>query len=244
MTVDVDVKVQQKLLDLAEVDAELLRIRHRRTNLPEDKEIERLKKECQSRKDAAVAAEIALDDLDRDIKRLEREVEQVRKREQRDSELMQSGSVGSKQLSELQHELGTLGRRRSLLEDELLEVMEEREAAEENYKHAGARLSHAEQELEAAAGKKNEASADLDVAENRCVAARETLVGLFPEAFFSLYESERRARGVGAGRLQGSRCGACRIELDRGEMERIKAAPPERVVQCPECGAILVRAAK
>lgn len=241
---DVDVKVQQRLLDLADVDAELLRIRHRRSTLPEDKEIERLNKERQSRKDEAVATEIALDDLDRDIKRLEREIDQVRQRETRDSQLMQSGSVAAKQLSELQHELGTLARRRSLLEDELLEVMEQREAAEENHKHAGARLSHAEQELEAAGLKRNDATADLDVAERRCNETRETLAGLFPEEFLALYESERRAHSVGAGRLQGSRCGACRIELDRGEMERIKATPAQRVIQCPECGAILVRTAK
>ncbi|AEF39695.1 zinc ribbon domain-containing protein [Hoyosella subflava] len=241
---DVDVKVQQKLLDLADVDAELLRIRHRRINLPEDKEIERLKKERQARKDDAVAAEIALDDLDRDIKRLEREVDQVGQREKRDNALMQSGTVAAKQLSELQHELGTLGRRRSLLEDELLDIMEQREAAEENYKHAGARLSHAEEELDAAGSKRGDATADLDVAEKRCDTDREKLTQLFPEELLSLYENERRSHSVGAGRLQGSRCGACRIELDRGELERIKATPPERVVQCPECGAILVRAGR
>ena len=41
--------------------------------------------------------------------------------------------------------------------------------------------------------------------------------------------------------LQGRRCGACRIEIDRGEMQRIAAAPADDVLRCPECGAILLR---
>ena len=51
----------------------------------------------------------------------------------------------------------------------------------------------------------------------------------------SLYER------VGAGALQGRRCGACRIEIDRGELSRIAAAPEDDVLRCPECGAILLR---
>jgi uncharacterized protein len=46
---------------------------------------------------------------------------------------------------------------------------------------------------------------------------------------------------VGAGVLQGRRCGACRIEIDRGESARIAAAAEDDVVRCPECGAILLR---
>ncbi len=45
----------------------------------------------------------------------------------------------------------------------------------------------------------------------------------------------------GAGLLQGRRCGACRIEIDRGELARISAAAEDEVLRCPECGAILLR---
>ena len=47
--------------------------------------------------------------------------------------------------------------------------------------------------------------------------------------------------GVGAGLLQGRRCGACRIEIDRGELARIAAAAEDEVLRCPECSAILLR---
>jgi predicted nucleic acid-binding Zn-ribbon protein len=57
----------------------------------------------------------------------------------------------------------------------------------------------------------------------------------------ALYERQRTRGGAGAGALQGRRCGACRIEIDKGELARISAAAEDEVLRCPECGAILLR---
>ena len=51
--------------------------------------------------------------------------------EDRDRSLLDAGAINAKQLSELQHELETLQRRQSSLEDSLLEVMERREELQE-----------------------------------------------------------------------------------------------------------------
>jgi predicted nucleic acid-binding Zn-ribbon protein len=239
--VNVEPQVQSKLLDLAGVDAELTRITHRRGALPEQKEVERLEAERISRKDASVAVEIQIDDIDRDIRKLEGEVDAVRQREDRDRTLLQSGSVGAKQLTELEHELGSLVRRQGLLEDELLEVMEQREALQADHDHAGAQLSQAEEELIDAKRRRDDAVADLDKAQERCAADRERLVGEFPADFLAVYEKQRTLGGPGAALLQARRCGACRIEIDRGEISRIAATPADVVVRCPECNAIMVR---
>ncbi|MEV4236402.1 C4-type zinc ribbon domain-containing protein [Nocardia sp. NPDC049737] len=238
---NVEPAVQSKLLQLAAVDAELTRIAHRRTVLPEQQDVARLETERNAHKDAAVAVEIMLDDLDRDIRKLEGEVDAVRKREERDRGMLTAGSVGAKQLSEIQHELGSLERRRSVLEDELLEVMERREASASDHDHAGARLSKIEQELADAQRLRDEALADLDVAQGRCDSDRKDLVALFPDELLSIYDRQRTQHGTGAALLQARRCGACRIELDRGEIARITKAAPDVIVRCPECGAILVR---
>ncbi|MFI7669098.1 zinc ribbon domain-containing protein [Nocardia sp. NPDC049526] len=238
---NVEPPVQAKLLQLAAVDAELTRIAHRRTVLPEQQEVARLEGERNAHKDAAVAVEIMLDDLDRDIRKLEGEVDAVRKREERDRGMLTAGSVGAKQLSEIQHELGSLERRRSVLEDELLEVMERREASASDHDHAGARLSKTEQELADAQRLRDEALADLDVAQGRCDSDRKDLVALFPDELLSIYDRQRTQHGVGAALLQARRCGACRIELDRGEIARIAKSAPDVIMRCPECGAILVR---
>jgi uncharacterized protein len=238
---NVEPKIQAKLLELAAVDAELSRIAHRRKNLPEQQEVDRLDAERTSRKDDAVAVEIAIDDLDRDIRKLEGEVDAVRQREERDRSMLASGSVGAKQLSELQHELGTLERRQGVLEDELLEVMERREASEADHQHAGAQLSRIEEELAEAQRRRDEAVADLDVAHQRCTTDRATLGAELPGDLLALYERQHDKQGIGAALLQARRCGACRIELDRGEIARIAATPAETVLRCPECSAILVR---
>ncbi|WP_068021655.1 zinc ribbon domain-containing protein [Nocardia mexicana] len=238
---NVEPPIQAKLLDLAAVDAELTRIEHRRKVLPEEQEVQRLEEERTARKDAAVKVEIMIDDLDRDIRKLETEVDGVRKREERDKGMLDSGSVAAKQLSELQHELGSLQRRRTVLEDDMLEVMERREAAVADHQHAGANLSKAEQDLEEAQRRRGEALADLEVAAQRCAADREQLVTQFAPDLLAIYDKQRAQHGVGAALLQARRCGACRIELDRGEIARIAKTAPEVVVRCPECSAILVR---
>ncbi|MBJ8344870.1 zinc ribbon domain-containing protein [Antrihabitans sp. YC2-6] len=234
-------QVQAKLLDLAAIDTELTQLAHKRKSLPEQQEVERLEKERETRKDAAVTVQIAMDDLDRDIKKLEGEVDAVRKREDRDRQMLQSGTVAAKQLSELQHELGSLERRQSLLEDELLEVMERREASEADQQHAGAQLSKIEDELIDAVRRRDDALADLVTGENRRTADRSALIGAFPDEIVATYERQRAAHGVGAALLQARRCGGCRIEIDRGEMARIAKTEPDVVLRCPECGAILVR---
>ena len=238
---NVEPQIQARLLELAATDTELARIDHRRVSLPEQQELSRLEAERIERRDAVATVEIQLEDLDRDIRKLESEVEAVRKREERDRTMLQSGGVGAKQLTELQHELGTLERRQSTLEDELLEVMERREATEADQQHAGAQLSRIEAALVDATRLRDEAEADLDVAENRCRTDRSTLSAEIPVDLLAIYDRQRERHGTGAALLQARRCGACRIELDRGELARIAKTAPEIVVTCPECGAVLVR---
>lgn len=233
--------IQAKLLDLAAVDAELTRIEHRRKVLPEQQQVTDLEAERTTRKDAAVKVEILIDDLDRDIRKLEGEIDAVRKREERDRGLLTAGAVNAKQLSELQHELTSLERRRKVLEDDLIEVMERREAAAADHDHAGANLDRAETDLVDAERRRDAAVADLDVAQQRCVSDREALTRLFPADLLATYDKQRTNYGVGAALLQARRCGACRIELDRGEISRITQTAPDVVVRCPECSAILVR---
>ncbi|WP_235174431.1 zinc ribbon domain-containing protein [Tomitella biformata] len=233
--------VQSRLLDLANVDAELNRIKHRRKTLPEMLEVERLEADRIASRDSAVLIEINLEDLARDIRKLEGEVEAVALREKRNNDRMQAGGIPSKQLSELEHEVTSLLRRRGNLEDELLEVMERREAVVADHEHAGAQVDAIDENLIDARRHRDDAVADLDTAEERCKAQRVGLLGDLPEDLLALYEKERARTGIGAALLQARRCGACRIELDRAEMERIALAKPDEVIRCEQCGAVLVR---
>src|SRR5690606_28980486 len=120
---------QRRLLELAELDTSLAQLAHRRRNLPEHAELERLDREIAKLEDERVRAQVAVDDLDRDIARVDRDVEQVRQRADRDRARLDAGTGPAKELEALQHELGTLARRQRELEDAELELMEKREQA-------------------------------------------------------------------------------------------------------------------
>lgn len=235
---------QRRLLDLAALDAELARARHRRSTLPEQTAVEDAEKTVQGHRDAVVRARTSVSDLGREVAKLEQEVTQVRTREERDRGLMDSGTVSAKQMTDLAHELDTLARRRGVLEDEQLEVMERLDAAETDLAHEQAGLEAAETALADAVERRDGAIGDLDVLEERRGAERTALAAELPADLVGLYDQLRARTGTGAGELVGARCGACRLEMDRSELRDITAAAPDDVVRCEQCGAIVVRTGK
>ncbi|GHF89320.1 hypothetical protein FHX82_005918 [Amycolatopsis bartoniae] len=236
-----DPAVQRQLLELAKVDAELSRVEHRRRTLPELAEIDAIEKTLRSRRDALVATQTAASDLDREIARQEKEIESVRAREDRDRKLLESGSIQAKQMNDLQHELETLARRQAALEDDLLELMERREALELDAQRTGAEVDKAQQELADAQRRRDENVLDLDTTQARRDEDRAKLLPRFPEPLLKLYERTREHKGIGAALLRARRCGACQLDIDRAAISEIKSAAEDEVVQCENCGAILVR---
>ncbi|MEQ0575590.1 C4-type zinc ribbon domain-containing protein, partial [Mycobacterium tuberculosis] len=85
------------------------------------------------------------------------------------------------------------------------------------------------------------ALAEIDQARHKNSRQRDMRTATLDPELAGLYERQRAGGGPGAGRLQGHRCGACRIEIGRGELAQISAAAEDEVVRCPECGAILLR---
>lgn len=205
---------------LAELDARLVRVR-----------------------DQIVAAEAILGDLQRDLARAEADVEQVRERSRRDNELLNSGSIGDpKQLQNLQHELGSLARRQSDLEDAELEVMERVEGAE-----AAVTTLMAERDaLQADRGPLQQLVDDLNggIAEEEAQVRqqRDQIAGTIPADLLNLYEKIRADHaGVGAAHLHRGQCEGCRLQLPPQELQRLRAADPNEVIRCEECRRILVR---
>jgi predicted nucleic acid-binding Zn-ribbon protein len=98
-----------------------------------------------------------------------------------------------------------------------------------------------EQDLNAARQARDEVLAGVEQARTERSSRRAEVTAALDADLLGLYERQRTTSGIGAGRLLGGRCGACRIELDRGELARISAAPEDDVLRCQECGAILLR---
>ena len=231
---------QRSLLEVTELDAELSRIAHRAGHLTQRQDYERLQTDQVAADDRLGALRIALEDLDAQISRFESEIDAVRHREDRDRSLLQS-VADAKQLSELQHELDTLQRRQSSLEDSLLEVMERREQLQAQQTAELAKSEALQADLAAAQQALDGAREEIDQARRLHSTRRDELTAALDPELIALYERQRAGGGPGAGALQGRRCGACRIEIDRGELSRISAAAEDDVLRCPECGAILLR---
>lgn len=236
-----EVAQQRSLLELADLDAGLNRIEHRAKNLAEQQHLEEVQGTLQEANDKLAALQLAIDGFDDEIAKFETEIDGVRQREDRDRRLLADGSVDAKQLTELQHELQTLERRQAALEDALLEVMERREELQRDQGAALARIDELQSALGDAQKACDDARAEIDQQRHQSVSRRDELIsGLAPD-LAALYERQRERGGAGAGLLQGRRCGACRIEIDKGELARISAAADDDLLRCPECGAILLR---
>ncbi|MER7003407.1 C4-type zinc ribbon domain-containing protein [Dactylosporangium sp. NPDC000555] len=240
-----DPQSQRRLLDLQAIDIALTQLAHKRKALPEHAELDKLARELSTREDQRVRAQVAVDDLDRDIDRLERDAEQVRARKQKDQTRLDAGTGPARELEALQHEIATLNRRQSELEDAELELMEQRETAQ-------AALDEVRTELEARRAARDEAERRRDEAlaaiakdEEFRRAGRRPLAADLPVDLVTLYDKIRESSGgIGAAMLRQGRCEGCRIELAGGDRARVKAADPDEVVRCEECRRILVRTAE
>ena len=236
---------QQKLLDLAAEDVALAQLTHRRATLPEAAAVENAAAAERGFAEDAVRAETGVRDLEREVKRLESDVDTVRQRAARDQQRLDAGGVAAREVTALQHELQSLARRQSDLEDQELELMERLETAEAAL--AAAREGHekAREELARAEQLRDDVLADLADSITRHEAARAVVAGGIPAPLLSLYDRIRsQTRTTGAALLKARQCQGCRLELFGKELAEVRGADPDEVVRCDNCGRILVRTAE
>ena len=238
--------VQLRLLDLQALDSALDRLAHRRRTLPELAEIERLEKAVDALRDDKVRAQTEVSDLARESRKFEDEIEQVRTRKARDEERLGSGAITvAKQLEEIQHEVATLARRQSDLEDQELEVMERAETAQAILDALTGQADSLLAERDAAAVARDKAFGEIDAEIARTTGERAEMAATFPEDLLKLYERLRADHGgVGAGAIERGRCNGCHMDLMNNEKADIKGAAVDEVLRHDECGRIMVRTAE
>ncbi|NJC69621.1 hypothetical protein HC031_07790 [Planosporangium thailandense] len=236
-----DPQAQRRMLDLQAVDTSLAQLAHKRKNLPEYAELDRLARELSALEDERVRVQVGVDDLDRDISRLENDIDQVRARAAKDQARLDAGTGPARELEALQHELGTLARRQGELEDAELELMEQRESAQNSLDEVEQRLAALREKRDEVERTRDQTLAEIGREEEFRRSGRTPLVSDLPADLVALYERIREQTGMGAALLRSGRCGACRLELSGSERTRLKAAPADEVVRCEECGRIMVR---
>lgn len=239
---NVDHAVQLRLLEVQDADTDLAQLAHRRAGLPEVAALAERHGHAEELGHQIVELQTRDGDIAAEQRRLEAEVDTVRARAERNQQRLDGGGLPPKELEGLQRELASLARRQGVLEDDVLEIMEQREGVENDL--AGLRaeadaLAAQIAELEAA---RDRAFAEIDDVAARRSAERAGLAEGVPAELLDLYEKARaHGGGVGAAALRHRRCEGCRIELSGTELARVRAAEVDEVLRCEECRRILVR---
>lgn len=235
--------VQQQLLHLQALDSTLSQHAHRRAHLPQIDTLAGLADEGERLEAQAVDLRTERSDVSRQAAKLEQDVEQVRNRASRDQQRLDSGAVGSaKELEGLQHEIGSLARRQTELEDLELEVLQRLEDLDAQLSRATALADDIHNRREATLRSKESAEAEIDEVSTRTSAERATVAAALPEELLVFYERLReQLGGVAVTELRQRRCDGCRLELNATEVNRFRDAPPDALLRCEDCRRIVVR---
>jgi predicted nucleic acid-binding Zn-ribbon protein len=233
---------QLRLLDLQAIDTRLDQIAHARTHLPQLAELADLEGKARLIDDQLVRSRTELDDVQREVRKADSDVQLVRDRAARDQARLDTGTGTAKDLQAIQHELTSLARRQGELEEIELEVMERAEAAESDVAELERGRGELTTRIEALEAVRDEALARLDAEAAEVGGPRPTVVDEVGGDLVTLYEKIRSSSGgTGAAALRQRRCGGCQLELNPVEIQRLRSAPEDEVLRCEECRRILVR---
>jgi len=229
-----------------ELDARVDQLRHQRAKLPEIAEIAELTAKRSDVDNLARDVRIRIDDLTVEQKKVDLDVEAVKTRRTRDRDRMDQGLISNpKDLERMGHELESLERRISSLEDDELEVMEKIEEAQTELRGYEELVAETDEKLAALTATRDEKLAAIDADLQQVQADRGPAAEGLPDDLVALYQRLREQKGgVGAAALRARECGGCRLSLDSVELSRIKGLPEDEVVRCEECNRILVRTAE
>ena len=230
------------LLTLQDHDTTIDQLRHRRDTLPERAALAALAREIEQLDARTAVTAEQRDEIAQLQQRLEDEIDALEAKSASVDRTLYSGSVNNpRELTALQEELAALGRRRSQLEDRVLELMEEREPLDAAVDEAATQRIDLVTRHEQVGTALVEAEAAVEAALAEATAMRDAAAAQVSAPLLAEYERLRtRMGGVAVAPLQGRSCGGCHLTLSAVELDRLRHLPPAMVVHCEECGRILV----
>ena len=182
---------------MQELDSTLDQLRHQRATLPELAEIAELQAKRTDVENLARDARIVVDDLGLEQQKVDTDVEAVKARRARDRDRMDKGLITNpKDLERLQHELESLERRISTLEDEELEVMEKLEEAQGELTKLEGMVAETDERLAALATSRDEKLGDLEERLQEVQGRRGPAAEGLPEDLLALYARMREQKGA------------------------------------------------
>ena len=209
---------------------------------PERAEADKAAATLKRARDAAAAAQMAVDDMEAEILRIQQD-ERKLKRRNIDNKKQLATEQDPEIRKDLEHDKYTTKSRIADLMSELQEAHNEIHALRQNRDVHAAKVDQAKSDLEAAERAAEAADAakteEPDPVEN-ITKLRAELQEQAPEAL-AVYDEVRGENGVGVARFTGRGCGGCYIQLPPADQSAVRGAKPEDMPECPDCGTYLVR---
>lgn len=240
MVTDVDRDTLLQLLELQRHDSAIARATEQKRTLPEALRLAEVNEQLEELGADLEIAHKQADEVGREQDRLEGEIQILEQKITREEQRLFSGGVSNpKELASLQAEVAMLKKKRSELEDGLLEVMVQKEDAVATEQRLATQRSEASAESEELGGVVAELHAQIDAELQEHATARGALVPSLPEDLLALYDQLRASKGgVGAAALRGDTCEGCHTQLPAREVEKLKAEGG--LQRCDNCRRILV----
>lgn len=240
MPTDVQPALLHRLLDLQAEDTGIKRSRERLASLPEAARLAEINEQL-----AELNADIEIatkqnEEIGREQARIEGEIELLDQKIAREEQRMYSGSVSNpKELAALQAEVASLKKKKSSIEDGLLEVMDQREQASNTLELLTTEQGTSSAEAEDLSRKVAASTGEIDADLAGHTAARAAIAPEIPDDLLALYEKLRETKaGVGVAALEGGTCQGCHTKLPAKEAERVRGEGG--LQRCDNCRRILV----
>lgn len=229
------------LLDLQRVDSSVDRLRQRRADLPEQRELDELAARRTDVGGSHAERQTTLDAVVREQNKIDADVAQVVAKVEHEQARLYSGDVSSpKELSNIQAELDALRRRKTHLEDQELEVMERREVLEGETGALGAELAEVDAAIGDATARRDAAAAEIEKELVELAAERVRIVPTLHPEVVELYETVRgKMGGIAVGALEHGTCRACSLPLSPMTRDEIRRSD-DPIVRCENCRRLLV----
>ena len=225
------------LLDLQQVDSLIDKLGEDRRTLPELAELGEAARVAATAASAHSEVNDRLRVVERSTARVEDELTMTEQRLREQERRLFAGAMSAREADHLRLEVGNLRNLVSRMEDELLELLEDRErldGEEKSARETGEEASGVERGL---AARVAELQAGIDASLSRYRQRQAEIAAEIDPGLLRKYVQLRRRRGgVVVGELDGRVCGACHLQMSVAEREEVAADP---IPQCIHCAAIL-----
>ena len=227
---------------LLDADRWIERVVAQREHLPELAELATVEGELRSLLGALQEAQGSAEPVRRAYETARESASKLLGRAQDLERALATSTGSSRELAAMQHELEQVRSRVSAAEDDELNLLLELEPLEETIAAIKERAQPGVARREALRESVAQLREGLDEEVTALRERRGELAQTLASPWRERYEAAlTRAGNSGAARVDAGRCDGCRIALSPLDLDRFEHLAPDVVMDCPECGRMLLR---